>query len=116
MQFLVIGLDGTDNDAINRRLAARPRHIELGNELMKKGNFWFGAALTDEQGKMIGSVLIMNYANREELQAWLDIEPYMTEGVWVSTDIKICNVRDPWEFSQTREFYEKHSYKQKRKS
>lgn len=37
MQFLVIGKDGKDEDARARRLGARPAHIALGDELVKKG-------------------------------------------------------------------------------
>lgn len=109
MQFVVIGMDGKDEGAKARRLTARPKHIALGNKLMEKGNFWFGAALTDDQGEMIGSALIMNFPSHKELQDWLDVEPYVTEKVWGSIDVKPCRVRDPWQFSKPREFYEIHS-------
>lgn len=38
MQFLVIGKDGDDPDAMERRLAVRQAHIDLGDELLKSGN------------------------------------------------------------------------------
>src|SRR3989344_6698584 len=107
MQFLVIGYDGKDADAPLRRQKARPAHIELGNKLMENGNFWFGAALTDENGELIGSALVMNFETRSDLQKWLNIEPYVVEKVWESYDVKTCSVRDPWLFSQPKEYYEK---------
>ena len=58
MQFLVIGLDGRDSKAMDRRLAARKDHIALGDKLLASGNMWYGAALLDDNGKMKGSVLI----------------------------------------------------------
>ncbi len=109
MQFLVLGYDGKDPEAPARRQAVRVQHIALGSELMKKGNMWFGAALTDEQGNMIGSALFMNFKDREELQKWLDIEPYVTGKVWEKIEIKLCSIRDPWLFSQPQEYYEKNS-------
>jgi len=33
MQFVILDLDGTDEEAMNRRLASRQAHIEMGNEL-----------------------------------------------------------------------------------
>jgi uncharacterized protein YciI len=106
MQFLVLGYDGKDKDAPARRQAVRQRHISLGNELMQKGNMWFGAALRDEEENMIGSALFMNFKSRKELDEWLKIEPYVTGKVWETIDIKLCSVRDPWLFSQPREYYE----------
>lgn len=107
MQFLVLGYDGKDPDAPARRQAVRAKHIELGNKLMSEGNMWFGAALRDDEGNMIGSALFMNFKDRDELQKWLDVEPYVAGKVWEKVDIKLCSVRDPWLFSQPREYYEK---------
>ena len=45
MQFLIIGKDGTDEKAKERRLATRPAHIAFGDELLASGNMWYGAAL-----------------------------------------------------------------------
>lgn len=107
MQFLVLGYDGTDAQAPTRRLAVRDKHIALGSELMKKGNMWFGAVLKDDAGNMIGSALFMNFEDRKELQEWLDVEPYVTGKVWGKIEIKPCTVRDPWLFSQPRDYYER---------
>lgn len=106
MQFLVLGYDGKDKGAPARRQAVREQHIKLGDELMAKGNMWFGAALIDKQGNMIGSALFMNFKDKGALQKWLDIEPYVTGKVWKKIEIKLCSVRDPWLFSQPREYFE----------
>lgn len=107
MQFLVLGYDGKDADAPIRRQAVREQHIALGNELMEQGHMWFGAALRDDENNMIGSALFMNFKNRKELQKWLDVEPYVVGKVWEKVEIKPCSVRDPWLFSQPKEYYEK---------
>ena len=78
MQFLVIGMDGTDSEALNRRLAAREAHIALGDKLRDAGKMLYGAAILDDNQKMIGSVLICEFDSREELDQWLREEPYVT--------------------------------------
>ena len=107
MQFLVIGKDGTDEKAQERRQAVRPAHIALGEKLLVSGNLWYGAALLDDAGQMIGSMFVMNFPSKKELQEWLDQEPYVTGEVWKSVEIQKCNVRDPWQFSKPKEYYEK---------
>src|SRR5207248_2809172 len=99
MQFLVIGLDGTDAEAGARRAAVRQQHIDLGEQLRQVGNLWFGAALLDDSGGMNGSMYLVDFASRAELQAWLDREPYVTGGVWQSIEVRRASVRDPWQFS-----------------
>jgi hypothetical protein len=49
---------------------------------------------------------LLDFASEEEMQAWLDSEPYVTGDVWKSVDVYKCNVRDPWQFSRPREFFE----------
>lgn len=87
MHFMLTGYDGTDEGALCRRLAARERHLELGMQLVEAGQLLYGAAILDDTGQMIGSVLILDYPSRTELEAWLAIEPYVTGGVWRRIEI-----------------------------
>ena len=48
------------------------------------------AALLDDDGKMIGSVMIFDVDSREELDALLENEPYVTGNVWQDIEIKAC--------------------------
>lgn len=105
MQFIIIGRDGTDEKAKERRLAARPAHLELGDELVASGNMWYGAALWNDNDEMVGSMLLMDFPSRKELQEWLDKEPYVTGKVWESVEILKCNVRNPWQFNRPRDFF-----------
>jgi uncharacterized protein YciI len=107
MQFLVVGLDGKDADAKQRRAAARPMHIELGDELLASGNLWYGAALIDDAGQMIGSMYFVDFPNRTEFEAWLEREPYVVGDVWKTITVHPANVRDPWQFNRPRDFFEK---------
>lgn len=106
MQFLIIGLDGTDDKAIERRMKSRQAHIDLGDELLASGNMWYGAALLDDDGNMKGSMLMMHFPSEKKLNEWLDREPYVTGNVWKSIEIHKCNTRDPWQFNRPKEFFE----------
>ncbi|MEV7084411.1 YciI family protein [Streptomyces sp. NPDC093085] len=84
---MVTGYDGTDPGARDRRLAVRERHLELGAKLTAEGRMLHGSAIVDDDGGMIGSVLILDYPSRAELDAWLAVEPYVVAGVWRRVDI-----------------------------
>ncbi len=77
MQFAIIAYDGTDAAASQRRLKVRGAHIALGNELVRSGNGLFGAAILDEDNKMIGSIEIVEFDSRVALDEYLSKEPYV---------------------------------------
>ena len=88
MQFLVKAYDGPD--LLEKRMAVRPRHLEgmkaLGRQIIAAGG------LLDEDGKMKGSALVMEFPDRDALDKYLENEPYVIEGVWQKIDIEIMNV------------------------
>lgn len=106
MQFVVIGKDGADKKATERRMSVRQAHLELGDRMEQSGNRWYGAALLDDDGNMIGSMAVMDFPSRKELQDWLDSEPYATGGVWKSIEVIKCDVKMPWKFNRPRSFFE----------
>ena len=106
MQFLVIGKDGTDEGAADRRAKARPDHIAMGDKLLESGNLWYGAALTGDNGEMIGSAYMVDFKDENELNEWLAIEPYKVGGVWQEIEVLPCITRDPWQFNRPKEFFE----------
>lgn len=92
MQFIVTGLDGTDDEALSRRLAVRQAHIALGDKMRDAGKMLYGAAILDDDEKMVGSVLICDFQSREELDQWLKNEPYVTGNVWQKIEVRLCKV------------------------
>lgn len=106
MQFLVIGKDGTDEKAMERRLAVRQAHLDLGEKMRKSGNRWYGAVLIDDNNNMIGSMAVMVFPSEKELKAWLDREPYIIGGVWKTVEVMKCNVKKPWQFNRPQSFFE----------
>ena len=93
MQFIVIAYDGTDDQAIERRMAAREDHLNNAKELIDSGKWLYAVAILDDAGKMIGSMILCEFASREELEAkWLINEPYVLGKVWEKIDIKRAQV------------------------
>jgi len=88
MQFVVTAFDGTDEGALERRLAAREAHLKLAERLTREGRILIGGAILDDAGRMIGSTLIVDFPSRAELDAWLKIDPYTTGGVWKTVDVR----------------------------
>lgn len=88
MEWLVIGYDGTDDGAPERRLAVRPAHLEVAGKLIAEGTILFGGAILDDSDRMTGTTLICNFPSRAELDAWLKSEPYVTGNVWQKIEVR----------------------------
>jgi uncharacterized protein len=88
MQFMVIAYDGKDDEALDRRMAAREAHLTGFKERYDKGEFIFGSAILDEGGKMVGSIIVCDFPSRRALdEVWLKSEPYITGDVWREVEI-----------------------------
>lgn len=86
MVFALIAHDY--EDALERRLACRERHLGRLTALIAEGKFRGGGVLLDEQGTMIGSNVHFDFGNRDELDQWLADEPYLQERVWQKIEIR----------------------------
>jgi uncharacterized protein YciI len=86
-QFVLIARDGTDADAPTRRQNARAEHMLALETLKAQGHALAAAAMTDAAGTMNGSTLILDFADRAALDAWLATEPYVRHNVWQSIEI-----------------------------
>lgn len=91
MQFMVKAYDG--EGMLERRMQVRPRHLEgmarLGAHVICAGG------LLDASGKMKGSLLVLDFADRSELDAYLAAEPYAQEHVWERIEVERINVVIP---------------------
>lgn len=88
MQFLVKAYDGPN--MLEKRMEVRPRHLEgmktLGRQIICAGG------LLDEEGRMKGSALVMEFPDRAALDAYLANEPYVAAGVWQKIEAEPMNV------------------------
>ncbi|MBQ1331648.1 MAG: hypothetical protein IIY36_01840, partial [Lachnospiraceae bacterium] len=57
-----------------------------------KGKVLCAGGLLDEEGKMKGSVLVIDFESRELLDEYLETEPYITEHVWETVEVERMNV------------------------
>jgi uncharacterized protein len=92
MQFLVIAHDY--KDGLSRRLAARPEHLSLIEQLRRDGRCLYAARLLNEDGSgsSVGSVMVFDYASRQDLDEMLADEPYTAGKVWEKIEIAKCEV------------------------
>ena len=93
-QYLITAYDFTDANALERRLAARPFHFDKARELKAQNRFIKGGAILNDEGKMIGSVMLMQFENEEALENWKQNEPYIIQRVWEKIDIRPFMVAD----------------------
>ena len=88
MQFIITAHDG--ENVLEKRMAVRPRHLEgmakLGEHIVCVGG------LLDDEGKMKGSVLILDFEDRAALDDYLKNEPYVVEQVWEKIEVETVNV------------------------
>ena len=88
MQFVITAYDG--EGMLDKRMEVRPLHLE-GMERLKEHLIAAGGLLDDE-GKLKGSALIMEFKNREEFEEYLSNEIYVKEHVWERITIERMNV------------------------
>ena len=87
-QYVIIAQDGTDENALDRRMEVRPFHLEGAKKLKENNNFVIGGAMLDEAGKMNGSVMILQFETDEEFKNWYENEPYIKGKVWQKIEVK----------------------------
>jgi uncharacterized protein YciI len=92
MQFIVVAYDGTDEGALDRRLAVRDAHLKSAKEMFESGKWLYAAGILNDDGKMIGSMIVCEFASRDELEQWLKVEPYVTGNVWKKVDVNRAQV------------------------
>jgi|EP01037_Dinobryon_pediforme_P010231 uncharacterized protein YciI len=87
-QYLITGYDHTDDEALQRRMNIRPHHLDGAKALKETGNYVLGGAILNDDGKMIGSVMVLQFETEEGLENWKQTEPYITQNIWESVDVK----------------------------
>ena len=75
---------------LEKRMEVRPRHLE-GMERIRQHVVCAGG-LHDDEGKMKGSMLVMEFESRQELDEYLANEPYVLEHVWEKIEVEPINV------------------------
>lgn len=93
MQFIVSGYDGTDDGALDRRMAAREAHLAMAKQMVENKKWHYAAAILNEDEKMTGSLIICEFDSRQAMESeWLDKEPYVLGKVWEKIEITRAQV------------------------
>lgn len=91
-EYLIIAQDFQEPEVLERRLDARPAHLEAVNSAVEKGSFlWGGAMLND--GKPIGSALLLQANSVAEIRQQIKDDPYIEGRVWDPERIQIIPFR-----------------------
>ena len=88
MQFVIIAYDG--ENALEKRMEVRQQHIDNIDKI--DGKLVCGGGLLDEEGKMKGSVMVMEFDSREKFDKYLQTEPYYVNHVWEKVQVENMNV------------------------
>ena len=92
MLYAIIGKDVTGT--LDRRLAARPAHVERLKALQDEGRLIVAgpcpAIDSPDPGPagFTGSVIIAEFPSLAEAKAWADADPYVAAGVYAEVTIK----------------------------
>ena len=76
-------------NSLAHQLSVRPAH--LANMEKVDGCIIMAGGILNDQGQAIGSALVMKFESQEKLQAYLDSEPYLKEGVWEKVKVEPFN-------------------------
>lgn len=90
MQYLIIAYD--NDGAIDKRMEARLAHVEGTQKLMAEGKIISACAMIEED-EMVGSSVLTNFDTEDELNEWLENEPYVKGGVWNMDEIQVVAVK-----------------------
>ena len=86
MLYALIGEDAPAS--LEKRLAARPAHLERLKQLLAEGRLILAGPMpaidSPDPGPagFSGSLIVAEFASQADAQAWLDADPYVIEGVF----------------------------------
>ncbi|MFT7413686.1 MAG: hypothetical protein ACI9FO_000339 [Methylophagaceae bacterium] len=92
MLYAIISEDVADS--LSQRLAARPAHLERLNELQQQGRLILAGphpAIDSEdpgQAGFSGSLVVAEFTDLSQAQAWADADPYIEAGVYAKVVVK----------------------------
>jgi uncharacterized protein YciI len=95
MHYVVIAHDHDDEGARERRIKVRPEHMVRCEKMVEAGTLLFAVALLDDAERMVGSAMVVDLPSREDVERWLDDEPYQVHDVWRRVDITRGRI-GPW--------------------
>ncbi len=92
MLYAIIAQD--NDNSLDRRVSARPAHLERLQQLKDQGRLVLAGPLpaidSDDPGPagFTGSLIVAEFPTQEAARQWADADPYVAAGVYQSVAIK----------------------------
>ncbi|MDH5444570.1 MAG: YciI family protein [Gammaproteobacteria bacterium] len=92
MYYVINGIDYPDS--LEKRLAARPDHLERLNKLQDSGRLLLAGPCpsidNEDPGPagFSGSIIVAEFESLEDAKTWADADPYVKEGVYQEVSVK----------------------------
>jgi uncharacterized protein len=92
MLYAITGYDRPQS--LELRLKVRARHLERAQALYDEGRLLlagpFPAIDSPEPGPagFAGSLLVVQFPSQQEAEAWINADPYVTEGVFERVEVR----------------------------
>lgn len=92
MLYAIVGQDVPDS--LERRLAARPAHLERLQTLQRAGCLLLAGPFPAIDGNdpgpagFTGSLIVAEFDSLASAQAWAEADPYVAAGVYASVSVK----------------------------
>lgn len=92
MLYVIVGEDAPDSQ--EKRTAARPAHLQRVEALIGAGRLVLAGAFpaidSPDPGPagVTGSLMVAEFASVDEAKAWIDADPYVTQGVYARVTVK----------------------------
>ena len=92
MFYAIVGQDVSDS--LDKRLAARPAHLERLQALQQAGRLLLAGPFpvidSNDPGAagFSGSLIVAEFDSLADAQAWADADPYVATGVYASVSVK----------------------------
>ncbi|OXT02370.1 hypothetical protein B7H23_05575 [Notoacmeibacter marinus] len=75
-------------DSVSLRMETREQHLIWLKAHQANGRAVFGGPFLDDEGTMIGSLLIVDMPDRQAAEAMAADDPYAQAGLFASTEIR----------------------------
>lgn len=97
-QFMIQAKDYADSEALQRRLSVRETHLARMREEKAKEVFIIGGALLNEDGNMIGSMILLSLPDEAAVWEWIEIDVYRTGKVWNEIAVSPFRIASVWKW------------------
>lgn len=92
MLYALVGQDVPDS--LDKRLAARPAHLERLQALQQQGRLLLAGPFPAIDGNdpgpvgFTGSLIVAEFDTLADAQSWAEADPYVAAGVYASVSVK----------------------------